>query len=320
MNRIITIAVRHWKPIFGLNLILLAIASHSALSTPKVWTAQAALILPNTTSELNADLGPLGQISGGNGVVFSQQLNPLKILSEIITSNDALKLVWEKDPEKELYPRFSTYKSLFSVSPQSESTIISLSVSGSSPELAHARAAALIDAFQQRLNELRQDDANRRSQFMEKDLEQARRNLRLAQTALTQFKTSSNLVSSEDQTQQLVESINTFNNERVQALSQAQASAAKVEVLSRRLEMTPEQAVRSLSLGENQDYQFVRQKLSEVEANLVETRGRFTDEHPQVQDLLFNAMNCAVNLSSTLPKPLLTQRGSIRRSETTLLF
>jgi uncharacterized protein involved in exopolysaccharide biosynthesis len=287
MNRIITIAVRHWKPLLGLNVILLAIASYSALSAgPKVWTAQADLIVPNTTSKLNADLGTLGQISGGDGVVFSQQLNPLKILSSIMTSNNALTSVWEKDPEKELYPRLSQYNTLFKVSPQAESTIISLSVNGSSPELARARAVAFIEAFQQRLNELRKDDAEKRSQFMEKELEQARRNLLQAQTTLAKFKESSNLISSEDQTQELVVSINTLNNAKAQALAQAQGSETKAKNLAAHLDLTPYQAVRSLRLKENKDYQFVRQKLSEVEAALVELRGRFQDENPKVQDLL----------------------------------
>jgi uncharacterized protein involved in exopolysaccharide biosynthesis/Mrp family chromosome partitioning ATPase len=287
MNRITTIAVRHWKPLLGLNVILLAIASYAALSVTKVWTAEADVILPNTTSELNADLGTLGQITGGNGVVFSQQLNTLKILSSIMTNDDTLKPVWEKDPEKELYSRLSIYKSLFEVSPKAESTIISLSVNGSSPEVARKRAVAFIEAFQQRLDELRKDDAKKRSQFMEKELEQARRNLQQAQTELAKFKESSNLVSSEDQTKEIVTSINTLNNEKAQALAQSQASEVKVKELGSQLELTPNQAVRSLSLGENQDYQFVRQKLSEVEAALVETRGRFMDEHPKVQDLLF---------------------------------
>jgi uncharacterized protein involved in exopolysaccharide biosynthesis len=248
MNRIITIAVRHWKPLLGLNVILLAIASYSALSAgPKVWTAQADLIVPNTTSKLNADLGTLGQISGGDGVVFSQQLNPLKILSSIMTSNNALTSVWEKDPEKELYPRLSQYNTLFKVSPQAESTIISLSVNGSSPELARARAVAFIEAFQQRLNELRKDDAEKRSQFMEKELEQARRNLLQAQTTLAKFKESSNLISSEDQTQELVVSINTLNNAKAQALAQAQGSETKAKNLAAHLDLTPYQAVRSLS-------------------------------------------------------------------------
>jgi uncharacterized protein involved in exopolysaccharide biosynthesis/Mrp family chromosome partitioning ATPase len=287
MNRIITIAVRHWKPLLGLNVVVLAIASYAALTAgPKVWTAQADLIVPNTTSELNADLGTLGQISGGDGVVFSQQLNPLKILSSIMTSNEALNSVWQKDPEKELYPRLSQYSTLFEVSPQAESTIISLSANGSSPDLARGRAVAFIEAFQQRLNELRKDDAEKRSQFMEEELEQARLNLLQAQTNLAKFKESSNLVSSENQTQEMVASINILNNTKVQTLAQAQASEAKAKNLATRLDLTPKQAVRSLSLQENKDYQFVRQKLSDVEAALVEIRGRFLDEHPKVQDLL----------------------------------
>ncbi|NEO61466.1 MAG: exopolysaccharide biosynthesis protein [Moorea sp. SIO4G2] len=203
-----------------------------------------------------------------------------------MTSNDTISQVWEFDPEKSLYPRLSEYKSLFDVSPEGESTIISLSAEGSTPELARQRTAALIGAFQQRLNELRLDDAVQRSQFMRKELEQAAENLRQAQAALAAFKASSNLVSAEDQTREMVTAINTLTTEQAQVLAQAQASKAQVETLSARLELNPEQAIRSLSLGENQDYQFFRQELSEVEALLTETQAKFTDGHPQVQALL----------------------------------
>ncbi|NEQ21406.1 MAG: P-loop NTPase [Microcoleus sp. SIO2G3] len=285
MNRILAIAFRHWKPIVGLNAILVAIASHSALSVTQVWTAQAEMIVPNTNSDLKASLGTLGDIQSG-GVTFSQQLNPLKILSSIMTSNDAISQVWEKDPEKELYPRLSSYKGLFEVSPQTESTVISVSVTGSSPEVANKRTALFIEAFQHRLNQLRQDDAAQRAKFMQKELEQARQNLSQTQADLTKFKASANLVSSEDQIRESVAAINTLITTQAQVLAQAKGSEDQAKMLSTRLQLNPDQAIKSLSLGENQDYLYLRQKLSEVEAALTEAQAKFTENHPSVQTMV----------------------------------
>ncbi|NEQ70586.1 MAG: exopolysaccharide biosynthesis protein, partial [Symploca sp. SIO2D2] len=285
MNRFVAIALRHWKPVLGLNIVLFAIALYSASKVTEVWAARAKLILPQSSSALNANLGTLGDIKN-TGIAFSQQVNPLKNLSSIMTSNDAISQIWESDPEKALYPRLSEYKSLFDVSPEGESTVISLSAEGSTPELARQRTAALIETFQQRLNELRQDDAVQRSQFTQKELQQAVENLRQAQAALASFKASSNLVSAEDQTREMVVAINTLTTEQAQLVAQAQASKAQVETLSARLELNPEQAIRSLNLGENQDYQFFRRELSKTEALLTQTQAKFTDEHPQVKALL----------------------------------
>ena len=100
MNRIIATAMRHWLPLLSLNLLVLSATYFIISKQPKVWTANAEIILPNTTSDLNANLGTLGNISGG-GVVFSQQLNPLKILSSILLSNDTLTQAHKFDPQKE---------------------------------------------------------------------------------------------------------------------------------------------------------------------------------------------------------------------------
>ncbi|NJN38132.1 MAG: hypothetical protein HC790_04390 [Acaryochloridaceae cyanobacterium CSU_3_4] len=89
-------------------------------------------------------MGKLGNLDSGNGVVFSQQLNLLKILGAIATSNETLKIAWSQDPDKGEYPQLETYKGLFDVSPESESTILSLQVQGDQPEIAQQRATLLL--------------------------------------------------------------------------------------------------------------------------------------------------------------------------------
>ncbi|BAZ09723.1 hypothetical protein NIES4071_15330 [Calothrix sp. NIES-4071] len=285
MNRILTTAIRHWLPLLSFNLLVLGATYFLVSRQPKVWTANAELILPNTTSDLNANFGTLGNLSSG-GVVFSQQLNPLKILSSILLSNDTLIEAYKFDPQRELYPTLTAYKALFDVSPQGETTVISLTANGSNQELARKRLDNLIAAFQYRLDKLRASDGSERAKFIQKELKVARQNLMQTQITLTDFKKSTNLVSSEDQTREMVASINTLAREQSQVQAEYQASQAQVKMLSTRLKLSPQKAISSLELKENQNYQFIKQKLAEVEAELLKLQTMFTTDHPKVRNLI----------------------------------
>jgi polysaccharide biosynthesis transport protein len=285
MNRIIATAMRHWLPLLSLNLLVLGATYLIISRQPKVWTANAEMILPNTTSDLNANLGTLGNISSGK-VVFSQQLNPLKILSSILLSNDTLIEAQKFDPQKDEYANLTAFRELFDVSPQGETTVISMSANGSSPEVARKRLDNLITVFQSRLNKLRAEDASERANFIQKELNQARLNLVETQRMLTNFKKSANLVSSEDQTREMVISINTLTRDRAQVQAEFQASQAQVKMLSSRLELSPEKGIRSLRLKENQNYQYIQKKLPEVETELMKLQVSYTNEYPQVKKLL----------------------------------
>ncbi|MBD2105036.1 tyrosine-protein kinase domain-containing protein [Leptolyngbya sp. FACHB-261] len=283
-NKVTAIVGRHWKTLLGLNLIILAATVGSIAFAKRAWTAKAQLILPSTTSNLDANLGTLGSLSNGE-TGFSNQVSPLKVQSSILLSDDLLKRVLAKDPEKEQFG-LGRYRGLFKVTPQEQSTIISLEVNGSSPELAKQRTTALTQAYVQRLNELRRDNGAAREQFSRSELERSRRNLAQAQSALASFKRTSGLVNGDEQTKGIVSTISSLTAAQAQAQAQAQSAAARTQALAARLSQTPDQAIRSLRLGENQSYQFTRQKLSEVEAQLVQARAQFKDNHPRVQGLI----------------------------------
>ncbi|WP_193980928.1 GumC family protein [[Phormidium] sp. LEGE 05292] len=281
----ITIVMRHGKALLGLNLFILVIGAFSILTLKPQWTASAQLILPNPSSDLNANLGKLGNLSD-EGIQFSQQVNPLNTLRSIMNSDEVIGKLWKTDPEKQEYPRLDLYKSLFKVSPQSETTIISVDAQGSTPELAEKRANAFISVFKERLNELRQDDGKQRTEFLQKELEQAFNNLQTAERTLANFKQTSGLVNNDSQTDKIVISINNLKTLEAQTLAEAQARKTEVAVLSSRLGLTPNIAVQSLKLKEDTNYQYLRQKLSEVEAALVEAQSKFLPTHPLVRNLL----------------------------------
>ncbi|MBD2776047.1 GumC family protein [Iningainema tapete] len=312
MNRLLAITARHWQYLLGLNVILMTGAVASVKYSQKVWTATTQFILPDSTSNLDASLGTLGSIRNSDPG-FSAQVNPLKIQASILTSDALIEQVLASDLEKSQFKGIASYKGLFKVSPQEQSTIISVSVSGSSPEIARSRALTLTSAYQKRLNELRQANSEARLQFSQKELRLAKERLTEAQTRLAGFRQSTGLANVEEQTKGIVSTINTLTTARATALAQAAASQNRAQIISQRLNLMPTQAVQSLSLGENQDYQFVRNKLAEVEAALVQKRATLTENHPQVQSLITQSQQL-----QSLLQEYINSAGNGNRIDTTV--
>jgi polysaccharide biosynthesis transport protein len=285
MSNVTAIVRRHWKPLLALNCALFAATVSIALYWPRTWTATAKVILPNVTGGLDASLGTLGNLrDGGNG--FSQEVNPPTVQAAILKSDDVMQRVWTADPEREQYQKLEQYASLFKVSPRDQSTIIEIESRGSSAKVAEVRVQRLLDVYQARLNELRQDDAAVREKFSRGELEASRRELTQAQQALSKFKQATGLVNVNEQTRALATSVSTLAAAQAQALGEGKAAEIRSKVLAARIGMTPQQAFSSLRLGENKEYQAIRQKLSEVEIALTDARGLYTDKNERVQSLV----------------------------------
>ncbi|MBH8552824.1 exopolysaccharide biosynthesis protein [Nostocaceae cyanobacterium CENA357] len=302
--KISAILQRYWLPLVVLHTITLGGAFSIAMLSPRTWTANTQLILPDTTNSLDASLGILGQIKD-QGVAFTNELNPLQVQTSIITSDDVIRPVWLTDPERDKFRSLGIYKKLFKVKPVDQSTTISLEVTGSLPELTIKRSERLLLSYQRRLNELRQGTSDTRQQFSQMQLQKAEHDLRLAKEKLGQFKTSTGLINDEQQTRNLIEAIKGLRTIETDVGSQAKAARTRSQILSQRLEMTPQQAINSLRLSQNKEYQALRQKLSEVDTELAFQKGDLTEQHPRVQSLQEKqySLNAALNqqLNSLLP-------------------
>ncbi|MEB3293950.1 MAG: hypothetical protein VKJ24_12395 [Synechococcales bacterium] len=284
MNRSLTIARRHWKALVCWNLALVVLASFALAKSKPIWTAKTALVLSPNNRNLSANLGKLGNVTDGE-TFYSQQVDPLTVLSSILMSDDTMEKLRAIDPEKDRFTSLEAYKKLYKVTPQEESTIVSVSVTGKKPEIAQIRSDNLVKVYQQRLNQLRQDDASQRSGFMQKELEQSKQNLQQAQIALTRFKHSTGLINSEEQTKQMVSTIQTLTLTQADILAKAAAHQTQTNVLMTRLGMTPDQAIRTLRLNERQDYQYARQKLTETEVVLTKAEAFYQSDSPDIQYL-----------------------------------
>ena len=315
MSNIVAITRRHWKPLLALNCVVFATTVSVALYWPRTWTATAKVILPNVKGGLDASLGTLGNLHDtGNG--FSQEVNPPTVQATILKSDDVIQRVWKADPEKNEYQKLEQYASLFKVSPKDQSTVIEIESRGSSVKVAEARVQKLLDVYQQRLNELRQDDAAVREKFSRVELEASRSALAQAQLDLSKFKEATGLVNVSEQTRALATSVSTLAAAQAQALGEGKAAEIRSKVLASRIGMTPQQAFSSLRLGENKEYQAIRQKLSEVEIALTDARGLYTDKNERVQSLVLRREELLKALKQELIKTV--PNGTLQGMDTTL--
>ncbi|WP_309728953.1 GNVR domain-containing protein [Chamaesiphon sp. OTE_75_metabat_556] len=286
MKTLSAIIFRHWQALAGFNAIVCLVALGAILITPKTWKATAQLILPATNgSSLDANLGTLGSYRN-SGPSFSVQVNPLKIQQIILTSDALLEQAWKADPEYNKSPKPNNYARFFTVTIPEQTSIMLLSVTGSSPKVAKERTSALLKAYDLRLNELRQANSATKEKFSRKQLEKARQTLTNAQTAVAEFKRTSGLVDNEEQTKGLVEAINSLSTTQAEAQAQAQASHQRAKNLETRLKLSPGKAVQSLGLDQNQGYNLLRNKLTEAEINLRKLSITYTTNSPQVQQAL----------------------------------
>ena len=286
MNKITAITFRHWKPVILWNLLVLGLTSYIATVTPRMWDATVQLTIPATNGNLDASLGILGSLRKSDSSISAIGDSQLQMQKSILTSDTLMENVLSKDPQKTDFQSVSAYKSLFEVSVDENSRIITVNTKGLSPEIAKLRTNNLITLYQQRLKELRQQNRLSKRQFSAVELEEARTKLMSAQQSLAEFKQSSALVDAEEQTKAIVTTIDNLTKSQLEALSLAEYNQNRVNTLSNVLSMSSNQAIRSLSLGENRDYQFMRGKLAEIKAELSELRAKYTDNHPAVRELI----------------------------------
>jgi polysaccharide biosynthesis transport protein len=283
MNDLLANAKRYWKALFVLNGAIIAAATTVILFSPQVWEAEAQLILPDQSSNLDADLGTLGNLKQ-QGLSFSNVLSPLKIQASILTSQDVMKKVLAVDPERAEY-KLAGFSKLFEVKPVDQSTVLNVTVQGSSQVLVKQRTENLLSAYQQRLNQLRLGTNEAHQRFIAKQLANADKNLRMTRNQLARFQKTTGLVNSDEQTKALVANIKAATDSQAQVASQAKFADAQVTSLGNRLQLSSSDAMSTMRLAENKEYQEIRQKLSTIEADLAVARSTQTENSPQVEDL-----------------------------------
>ncbi|MGA7933348.1 MAG: hypothetical protein WCA35_07360, partial [Kovacikia sp.] len=159
--------------------------------------------------------------------------------------------------------------------------LMNFSISGSTREEAQKKAYALHEAFQERLNQLRLQQAEEEQAGFENALRISRKKLENAQLRFSDYKIKAGLAS-KDQIDQLASNIEVLRRTRAEIAAQQQDASVRARQLASNLNMTSRLAADAFVLRADSLFQQYLQQDSEATTTLTNLASKFGPNHPLV--------------------------------------
>jgi polysaccharide biosynthesis transport protein len=257
--------------------------------TPSKYEAYARLMQDDrrvSVSELGRDLTQVSANAPG--------ISPLADQAELIKSQRVL--------ERAIAIAFPQIKGNLAQSPVSTAelnqnlnvkivpatNILELSYKSKDPQLAAKMLNAISLAIVEENTKAISSEATKVKKFLEeKQVPEADKQLREAEARENRYRQLSGIVSVEEQTKSLVESIAEVENQERTLSAQLQEIKARDASLRQITDSENlNKAYSSVRSGQDEEIKKLRANLSEVENKLIQARMRFTEDHPNVANLV----------------------------------
>ncbi|WP_315786839.1 polysaccharide biosynthesis tyrosine autokinase [Fischerella sp. JS2] len=257
--------------------------------TPRLYQTSTRLMLDQkrvSVSELGRDLTQLSSGTPGGS-------NPLADQAELIKSQRVLQKALTEvagesgfsSPENELTVDQLSQGLKVKIVPATN--ILEVSYLNEDPILATKVVNAVSRAMvEDNTQVIRQEAANVRK-FLEKKVPDARKRLQEAEQKENRYRQSSGIVSFDEQTKSIVESLATLEEQENTLSAQLQELRSKEASLQQVTDAKAlNQAYAAVRGGQDEELKALRNKLAQIETQLVQARLSLTDNHPTVMNLL----------------------------------
>ena len=256
--------------------LLIALIVFLYLGKVPVFKSELELVLPGTGTSSSVSIDNVGQVVSTTSAPFSGGgYNPRVNYKEMLLSRGVLQLAREKTFLSE--PGFGLPK----VKLTAQTSILAVSITGSSAEQASAKGWALYQSLQEELNRLRADEINRRDQSTQGVLDDYRVRLNEARADILQFQEGSFLVS-QDQFMLLVTSLQSIKEKQLHLKAEAANLGDYSYGLSESLGVSSSLAGKALLLQSDIEFRGLLKELDTSTSQLSEYQSRWGVGHPKV--------------------------------------
>ncbi|HEY9632036.1 MAG TPA: polysaccharide biosynthesis tyrosine autokinase [Coleofasciculaceae cyanobacterium] len=256
--------------------------------TPPVYKVTARLMLDEkrvSLSELGRDITQ--QPSGG-----PNSPSPIANQAELVRSQRVLKRSVNK-----VFPQgvassqgkvaIKELKKDLKVKIVPATGILELSYQDRDPALATKLLNAVSEAMVEESTELIRSEAKAVREFLESEVPKRRVVAAAAEADENRYRQASGIISFEEQTKSLVDSLATLEEQERLLSAQLQETKARVNELQRVTDNTTTQnAYAAGRIGQDEELKDLRTKLAELDSKLSSARSRFTDDNPGITSLL----------------------------------
>lgn len=246
------------------------------LSKTPVYQSELELVLPGTGASSSVALDDIGQVVSQTSAPFSAGgFNPRVNYKEMLLSRGVLNLASEKTSLSAV--KFGQPK----IALTEQTSILAVSIKGSSAKQAQAKAWALYNSLQDELNRLRADEVLHRDASIQRVLADYRVRLNEARANILQFQERSSLVS-QDQFSLLVSSLQTVKEKQLYLQAEASNLADYTFGLGKNLGISADLAGKAFILQSDVEFRGLLKELDISTSQLSEYQSRWGDGHPKV--------------------------------------
>ncbi|KYC39313.1 chain-length determining protein [Scytonema hofmannii PCC 7110] len=255
--------------------------------TPSQYEASARLMLDNkqtSISELGRDLSQVSSNTPGGPSPLADQAELAKSQRVL---NRALQ-IFQSSHKTNTQVKTPDLSKGLGVKIVPATNILQLSYQSKDPILAAQLLNAVSRAMEEEsANTIRQEAANVRK-FLATEVPKARQNLEDAELKENKYRQSSGIISFTKQSESLVDSLATLENQERTLSAQLQELRSQDASLRQITNSTAvKSAYASVRGGQDEQLKELRTKLTEFETKLAESRAKYTENHPDVQSLLY---------------------------------
>jgi uncharacterized protein involved in exopolysaccharide biosynthesis len=246
------------------------------LSKAPVYKSELELVLPGTGASSSVSIDNVGQVVSQTSAPFSSGgFNPRVNYKEMLLSRGVLKLAREKVTLSAAaygQPKIALTE---------QTSILAVSITGSSAAQSQKKAWALYQSLQQELNRLRADEVSSRDLSIQGVLAEYRVRLNDARANILTFQEGSFLVSQEQFTL-LVASLQTIKEKQLYLQAQETNLRDYNYGLSKKLGVSADLAGKAFILQSDVEFRGLLKELDISTSQLSEFQSRWGEGHPKV--------------------------------------
>ena len=268
--------VRYTVAGLGANALIWGLVVTYLKVAPSTYICEWSLILPGTGGKSNVSINNIGQASSSSDSPYSSlSLDPRANYQAILESDPVLEAAAQKlgievkdlgEPKIKLVP---------------QTAVMNISVSAKSAEDSTKKSLALYEAFQERLAQLRAEEAKQRQQGVRETIESAREKLQKAQQELLAYQGRTGLASV-DQFKEISLNIEQLRKQQIEVQAEREQLNRKQAQMSASLGLTPQQAADALILQADSVFQQYLKNYAESSALLKAYLSKWSPTHPGV--------------------------------------
>ncbi len=243
------------------------------------YVSEWAINIPGSGSTSNINLPNIGQATSQNYSAYAgANYDPRENYKAIATSEQVLKTAARTvnmSLKKFGKPRIKIVDN---------TSLMKFELKGYTPQQARFKSVALRNAFEDKLDKLRNAEIAQQKKRLENGMEASRRRLKATQRRLSAFKASSG-VNSDEQLKNLAVNIEELRRQRTELIAQQQQSQARLSELSSNLSLSSNQASDAFVLQADPLFQNYLKNYSEANSKLITLSARLLPAHPTVINL-----------------------------------